>query len=458
MKKTAFIRDKAFYKKVLAIMIPVAAQQAINMGVNMMDTIMLGRYGEIQLSASSLANSFYSIYQILCMGTIGGCSVLAAQFWGAKEKDRVKEVFNLALRISGSLGIIFALVTWFFPAPIMRLFSEDPAVIEAGVRYLKITTFIYLIHGTGLVTAQLMRTVGNARLGLYVSIISFSVNIFANWVFIFGKLGMPEMQIAGAALGTLIARAAEFIVTFWFVLKKDTQLKLKLRDYLINPSVEVIKKYLKMGLPALLSDGLLSLGNTVMAMIIGRMGTAVAASNSVCQVVDRMVTVIFNGISNASGIIVGNTIGAGKKEEAQAEGETFYVLALIFGAIAAVIIALIGPVSLKLYDLEPDTVVIAKQMMRSFIVIIFFQSIQSVMTKGVLRGGGDTKFLLAADILFLWIASIPLGYLTGLLWDLPAWVAMCALRVDFAIKSFWCIGRLKSGKWIHEVSFRKKQA
>ena len=230
---------------------------------------------------------------------------------------------------------------------------------------------------------------------------------------------------------------------------------MRLRDFLINPSGDIFRKYLKVGLPALMSDGLLSLGNTAMSMIIGRMGTAVSASFSVCQVVDRLVTVILNGISNASGIIVGNTIGAGKKEEAQAQGETFYLLALVFGAICAFIIWLIGPWSLRLYDLEADTVVIATQMMRAFILIVFFQAIQSVMTKGVLRGGGDTKFLLVADILFLWIASIPLGYLFGLVWKFPAWLTIWALRVDFVIKSVWCIGRLMSGKWIHEVSGRR---
>jgi len=456
MGKIKIVKDREFYKKVLAIMLPVAAQQAINMGVNMMDTVMLGKFGEIQLSASSLANSFYNIYHILCMGTIGGCSVLAAQYWGAGEKDKVKQVFNLALRIAGTIALIFALVTWFFPGTIMKIFTEEPEVIEAGIRYLKITAFIYIIHGTGFVMAQLMRAVGNARLGMWVSIVSFAVNIFANWVFIFGHLGAPEMQIAGAALGTLIARASEFAVTFWFILKVDSKLQMKLKDFLINPARDIFVKYLKVGLPALLSDGLLSLGNTAMAMIIGRMGTSVSASFSICQVVDRLVTVVLNGISNASGIIVGNTIGTGNREEAQAQGETFYILSLIFGVISAGIIAIVGPLSLKLYDLEPETVTIATQMMRAFILIVFFQATQSVMTKGVLRGGGDTKFLLLADILFLWIASIPLGYLFGLVWHFPAWLTIWALRVDFVIKSVWCIGRLKSGKWIHEVSERRK--
>ena len=218
--KVSIVKDKRFYMHVLAIMLPVAAQQAINMGVNMMDTIMLGQLGEVQLSASSLANSFYNIFQIFCMGTIGGCSVVASHFYGAGENRKVMEVFSLALRIISVLALIFALVTWFFPAAIMRIYSPDPEVIEAGVGYLKITAFIYLIHGTGFVTAQLMRSIDQPRIGLYVSILSFVVNIGANWIFIFGHFGAPRMEIRGAALGTLIARATEFIVTFTLVLSQ----------------------------------------------------------------------------------------------------------------------------------------------------------------------------------------------------------------------------------------------
>lgn len=186
--KIELVKDMHFYERVLAIMLPVAMQQAINMGVNMMDTIMLGSFGEVQLSASSLANSFYSIFQIFCMGITAGCSILVSQHYGAGQIKQVKQSFALALRLTAAFGAVFALLTYFFPEQIMRLFSKDPDVIAAGVGYLKITVFIYLIHGIGLVTAQLMRSVGQASLGLYVSIISFVVNVAANWIFIFGKM------------------------------------------------------------------------------------------------------------------------------------------------------------------------------------------------------------------------------------------------------------------------------
>ena len=451
MNKIKLVRNPRFYEKVLAIALPVAAQQAINMGVNMMDTVMLGSFGEVQLSGSSLANSFYSFYTTLCMGIIGGCSVLVAQYWGAGDKPRVKQVFSLALRLAGLLGLIFALITWAFPAQIMSLFTSEQAVIDAGVRYLEITVFIYIIHGCSQVVSFLMRSVGKAQLGLIVSIVSFAVNLFANWVFIFGKFGMPRMEIAGAALGTLIARSAEFAVTFVYVLHVDKSLGMKIRDFLKNPTLPIVKKYFTLGAPALISDGLLGLGNTSISIVMGRMGAAVVAANSVCQVIDRVFTVVIQGISNASSIVIGNTIGAGRKEEAMEQGQTFYLLSVIFGLVNGALVLLIGPFTLRFYNLQADTVIIAEQMMAAYGFITIFANIQSVMTKGVLRGGGDTKFLLKADILFMWIASIPLGIIVGPVLGGPGWLTIIALRIDYIIKSIWCISRLNSGKWIRNV-------
>ncbi len=185
--RVRIVEGREFYERVLHIMIPVALQSAINMGVNMLDTMMLGSFGEIQLSASSLANQFYNIFYIANLGIIGGSSVLASQYWGAGEKENVRTTFNMAIRLSILFSLLFALLTWFFPNGIMRLYTTEADVIEQGVRYLRITTFVYLVHGTSLVAAQLMRAVGAAHLGLVVSIVSFVVNIGANYTFIFGK-------------------------------------------------------------------------------------------------------------------------------------------------------------------------------------------------------------------------------------------------------------------------------
>lgn len=449
--KITLVKEKAFYTSVLSIMLPVALQQAINMGVNMLDTMMLGSFGEVQLSASSLANQYYAFFSVLCMGIIGGSSVLAAQYWGAGNSEKVRETFSMALRLAVGAALFFTVLTLSIPDRIMRIYTSELAVIDQGVRYLRITAFIFAIHGTGLVAAQLMRSVGQAKLGLVVSIISFVINILANYIFIFGKFGAPRMEIAGAALGTLLARTAEFAVTFLYILVIDKKLRLRPKHLLVSPSPAFYKSYFCLGAPVLVSDALLGLGGNIVSVILGHMGAAVVAGNAICQVIDRLCTVVISGISNASGIITGNTIGLGDKRQAIEQGETFYLLSIIFGAVGSVLIFLLGPLTISLYRVSSETIQITRQLMNAYVVIIFFQAVQSVMTKGVLRGGGDTKFLMKADILFMWLVSIPLGIASGLIFGWPAWLTMLCLRADYGIKSVWCVSRLMSGKWIHEA-------
>jgi putative MATE family efflux protein len=302
-----------------------------------------------------------------------------------------------------------------------------------------------------LTTTIVLRTVGVVRLAFYTSCCAFFINVFFNWVFIFGKLGAPRLEIAGAAIGTLLARLFEFSVTFGYLFFFDKKIEYKLK-YLIrklNPSI--LKKYLHIGVPVIISDAFLTFGSSALAMIMGRMGSQMVAANAITTVTVQISTVFIMGIANASGVITGNTIGKGEYEKAHAQGVTFLVLSAIIGAVAGLIITLISPVVINFYNITSETKEIARQLMFSVAFIVVFQSIQSVMTKGVLRGGGDTKFLMLADVLFLWIASIPLGYLSGLVWNWPPYAVYFCLRIDFVIKSFWCIHRLNGQKWVRNV-------
>ena len=451
MTKPALVTDKAFYAQVLHLMLPVVLQQAINMGVNTMDTIMLGSFGEAQLSASSLANSYYQLFVIFCMGIVSGCSVLAAQYFGKGDKEKIRETFSLAMRLAAAAAVLFMVLTAAFPAQIMRIYTKEADVIAYGVKYLRITAYIFFLHGTSLVAAIFMRSVHKPRLGLVVSIISFFVNIGANYTFIFGKFGAPRMEIAGAALGTLIARAVEFAVTFIYILKIDNTLQLRVKHILRRPGKELFYNYRRLGIAVLFSDMLLGFGNNAVNMVMGHMGAAVVAANAICQVMDRLCTVVTSGMANASSIITGTTVGRGEKEKALKQGKTFYILSLGLGVITSVVLVLSGDLMISAYNLQPETVIIAKKMMLAYGFIVFWQVIQSVMTKGVLRGGGDTRFLLVADVLFLWILSIPLGLLAANVFGWPGWAVIICLKIDFVVKSLWCIGRLRSGKWIRET-------
>jgi len=259
------------------------------------------------------------------------------------------------------------------------------------------------------------------------------------------------MEIAGAALGTLISRVFELVcICGWFFFV-DKRMQYRLKHLLISCG-DMLREYIRISIPVLISDGLLALGNNAVSMVMGHIGQAFVAANSVTMVTQQLSSVLTTGVSNASGILTGHTMGQGDFDKAQKQGYAFLFMSFVIGCFAAlVILVLRGPI-ITFYKVSPEAKEIAWELMNAILIIVIFQSMSSILTKGVLRAGGDTKFLMAGDILFLWIASIPLGYLAGLVFHWPAFWIYTFLKIDQIIKCIWCFFRLKSGKWMKKIS------
>lgn len=445
-----FVRDKKFYVTLAAIGLPIAAQSFITVGVNMVDNIMLGSLGEQQMSGATLANQFISIFQICCMGLGMGASVLTSRYWGMQNMTSLKKAVVLMLRLMFLIGTGFSVVTAFFPQQIMSLFSDEAEVITAGSAYFLMSIPCYLLLGFSLTTSLVLRSVGKANVPLLSSVFAFFINIFFNWLFIYGNLGAPRLEVRGAALGTLIARAFEFCFIMGYFFFVEKQIDIKIRD-LFRPCSDLLGEYIRISLPVLVSDTLLGLGNSAVAVVMGHIGASFVAANSITMATQQLSTVVIQGISQASCMITGNTLGEGKPQKAQAQGVTFAAIGALLGAVGCVIILLLAAPIIGLYNITDETRSIAFELMNAVGLVVVFQSLNSILTKGVLRGGGDTRFLMIADILFLWCASIPLGALAGLVLKLPAFWIYLLLKIDQFIKAVWCIFRLRSGKWIKKI-------
>lgn len=445
-----FVRNKKFYQTLAALALPIAAQQMISVGVNMADNIMLGQLGETAMSSATLANNFISMFQIMCMGFGMGASVLTSRFYGMKERESMKKAVNIMFRLEFIVAMLFSLATAAFSAQIMGLFTNEEAIIQAGCGYLLISIPCYLLNGYALTTSLILRSVGKATVPLISSICSFFINIFFNWVFIFGNLGAPRMEVNGAAVGTLLARIVEFLVTMGYLFFKDENIQLRLRDLLMNTR-DLYGEYIRISVPVLVSDTLLGLGNMAVATVMGHVGASFVAANAITTVTMQLATVVIQGISQASCTITGITLGEGKYEKAQQQGITFAAIGFLVGTVGCIIILVLRGVIIDAYRIQPETKALAYELMDAVAVVVLFQSANSILTKGVLRGGGDTRFLMVADILFLWIGSIPLGALAGLVFHWPGFWIYIMLRIDQFIKAIWCLFRLKSGKWIKKI-------
>ena len=442
--------NRNFYRKLVSIALPVAAQSVITTGVNLIDTIMLGQLNETALSASSLANQFIMLFMFICMGISMGASVLSSRYWGAQNFRELKKVIAIALRFGLLLAAAFMAVNIAAPEWIMRFYIQDEAVIAAGASYLRWSTVTYLLMALTTITTNIMRSVGLNRIPFISACCAFFINIGANYVFIFGKLGMPAMGVAGAAIGTVISRIAEVGIICGYFYLHEKKVHFRLRDLFI-PCGDLVREFFRISVPVMLSDGLLGVGDNVLAAIMGRIGSSFVSANSITNIVSRVSTIFITGLAYAGCFITGQTLGERDVEGAKRQGNTFLVLGLAIGLVAAMIIMIISGPLISFYRISDETHEIAQQLMLAISVIIIFRSTNSILTKGVLRGGGDTRFLLISDTTTMWLVAIPLGALAALVLKLPPFWIFVFLHADQIVKAVWCVFRLRSGKWIKKI-------
>ncbi|MBQ3141100.1 MAG: MATE family efflux transporter, partial [Clostridia bacterium] len=363
-----YLGDRALYSRMFKIAVPISLQSLITVGINLMDTVMLSEMGDAQLSASSLATQFINIFMICCMGIGMGASVLTSRFWGMKDLHSLKKAVTIMLRFCFIFSTVFTVATLTCPRLIMLMYANDPEIIFYGIKYLNWMVPTYFMMGFSLTCTLVLRSVGQVRIPLVCSIIAFFVNVFCNWVFIFGKLGAPRMEIEGAALGTLIARVFElcFICGYFFLF--DKRIGYRLRDVVMRCR-DLLREYTRVSIPVLISDGLLALGNSAVSTVIGHMGQAFTAANSVTMVVQQLSSVLTQGISNASGIITGHTMGEGDYKKAQRQGYTFLFIAGVIGCVAALIILVLRTPIINYYNVSDEAKTIAYDLMNAILII-----------------------------------------------------------------------------------------
>ncbi len=445
------VREKYFYKTLFAIALPIALQNLIAIGVSLLDTLMLGALGDVALSASSLANQPFFIFSVLIFGIASGSAVLTAQYWGKKDVDTIQLIFGMALKVAIVFSFLFFLISYLFPEQIMRIFTDEEEVIAAGVEYLSITCFANLIFGVSSILCSLFRSVEVVGIALASSITTLIVNGCLNYVLIFGKFGFPALGIQGAAIATLTARCMEFVIILLYVTVFEKKVKLSIRKMLPNKKV-LWQDFVKFSSPVVINEFMWSFATSMQAIVIGRLGKAVVAANSVASVVQQLATVFIWGVASASAVLIGKTIGEGDERRAKSYSDTLQVICVIIGIFATTVILLLRLPVIGFYNISDEAKMYADQLLTVLSFIVFFISYTAPTMVGILRGGGDIKFVMWLDIIFLWLVTTPLGFLTAFVFRFPPWLVFAIMRMDEPIKSVIAFIRLRGSKWIRNVT------
>lgn len=443
--------DKEFYSNMLKIALPIIIQNLVTSSLNMVDTIMVGKLGEVEIAAVGIANQYFFFFSMILMGLCGGISVFISQYWGKKDYVNIKRILGLGLISVTFVSIVFMAVGFVNPGKIVSLFNKDPIVIDLGGKYLYIVLYSYIFTGITFVYSYSLRSIGNTIAPLVVNIAALLCNVFFNYILIFGKLGAPALGVEGAALATLIARAVEGLILLFLVYKNNGVFAAKLKE-LIEIDFSFFKKSYKIILPVLLNDVFWALASIIYSVVYGRMGTGATAAVQIVNTISNMFMVVTFGLASASAIMIGNSIGEGKEDLCIDYAKKYLSVSLAVSMILGIILALSSPLILKLFNVSSEVRSSTLIMLYIISFIFIIRVVGMVIIVGILRGAGDARSALMIEGFTMWFLGVPLTILGAFVFKFPVHLVYGLAIIEEVVKCVLGLMRLKSKKWINNVT------
>ncbi len=441
---------RQFYKTLLQLAIPITIQNTISSSLNLVDTVMIGQLGEVEVAAVGLANRYFFILMLLLFALSSGTSIFTAQYWGRKDTQRIGIVMAIALLPCLGLSCLFSVGGLLFPEAILKVFSKDALVIASGSAYLQIVLWSYTFTAIPMFYAFVLRSMGEVKLPMYSSVIALSLNTVLNYCLILGHFGFPAWGVKGAAAATLISRIIETAIvlggSYW---KKYPVVKLA--DFSRITSV-LTRQFSKTTFPVVINEFSWVLGITMYSVVFGRMGTAEIAAINIVGPVEQLSTAIFLGMSSAAGTMIGNQIGAGREDLASRYAARFSVLSPLGSVGMGVLLALLSPTIVSCFHVSAEVRDLALKTLFVLGAVLWVKMYNLVSIVGVLRAGGDTKFSMYLEMGVIWLIGVPLAFLGGFYWKMPVYWVFALVCVEELSKMLVCIVRIRSKKWIHDLA------
>ena len=442
---------RIFYRKLWGLVFPIAIQNLMTALVSASDAFMLGFVSQTSLSAVSLATQIQFVHNLFMLALTIGATTLAAQYWGKGDTDSVEEILAIVLKISMAVSVVFFIAAMFFSGFLMRIFTNDIRLIQAGIPYLRIVSVSYLFMGFSQIYLCIMKNSGRTAKSTIYGSVAVVINIGFNVIFIFGLAGFPAMGIAGAALATTVSRALELLLTIYENMHRSLVcVRLK---YIRNSSKKLKKDFWHYTTPVLGNELVWGCGFTMFSVIMGHLGSDAVAANSVANILKNIIACVCNGIGIGAGIIVGNELGKGEMERATEYGNRLFKLAVFAGAVSGLILLAVSPV-LRIFtgSLSAQAHSYLKNMMYICTYYMIGKSVNATVIAGVFCAGGDTKFGLKCDAVTMWVILIPIGMISAFVLKLPIMVVYFIISMDEIIKLPAVYRHYKKYNWVRNLT------
>ena len=442
------LHDRSYWSVILTIGLPVALQNLFSSGLNLVDSVMVGRLGDTSLAAVGIANTVFFLMVVFMFGIGSGISIFIAQYWGRKDYAGVRMTMAIGVTAGFIVSIFFMIITLILPGQIMRIFTVDAEVIRLGSGFLRIAAFSYPLAAISNVFYSGLRSVKKAALPLWVSAVSIVVNTVLNALLIYGMAGFPRLGVRGSSIATLIARSLELLLIVFMVYLRKYPIAIHFKDF-AAVKTPFLKEILRVTTPVVMNEGLWSLGISTYTVLFAKMGTEYVASYNILQTIDRLAFALTMGMASATAALVGHKIGEGKTRHAYLYAARTNIMGTLVGALIGVVLFAESSNIVNLFNVSVQTKEYAIVLIRIFSVMIPIKTFNLENLLGALRSGGDTRFAFLAEIIPLWLFAIPLAFLAGwkFAWAVP--VVYLFTVSDEIFKAIVGLKRFVSQKWIN---------
>lgn len=441
---------KLFFRTLFTLALPIALQNLLATTASMVDTIMIGTQGELAVAAVGICSQISSLFFSCYFGFVGGALMFFSQYWGAEDERGINRTFGIALSFLLLVSLAFSSLAICAPRFLLSVYTDKEHIIDLAIPYIRIVGFSYPLLVVNAIISFLMRSTERVKAPLFCSIIALVINFCINWLLINGNLGCPRLGPTGAAVGTLVSTAVNFLLLFWFLLRDRDGVQLKLRD-MFDFRGSFVGTYFKKCFPVICNEFLYGVGQMLINVVIGRQSESAIAAMAAFRVLEGFVFAFFGGLADASSVVIGNEVGAGHHMNAYRYLKGF---ALLCPAITFVIVAVffcINQPLLGLFGLGAEALVYGRYMLLIYMVAGTIRTCNYIMNI-CYRAGGDTVFGTVLEISSLFLISVPATWAAGMIWQLPFLAVFSFVYTDEILRLVVEFFRTRSCKWVKPVT------